>query len=126
MSRNQEVWKSTWFVVLLVFALGAKSGKAALEYPDVVTTLLPCYDYLVGKADEVTSSCCQSANDLNGMVHSKPDLRTMCEYLKTIAARLQIIVPRAQAIPRTCHIQLPAPIDPNTNCNRYLKIYIVK
>ncbi|XP_057764882.1 non-specific lipid-transfer protein 1-like [Salvia miltiorrhiza] len=106
-----------WIVGLLIVA-SAASHANAVSCPQALAMLLPCKDYLVGQSPTLTAPCCQAASQLNGMVHSKPELRDLCSYLKQAAASLHVIADRAKSLPQNCHIQVPVPIDPNVDCSR--------
>ncbi|KAH6832842.1 hypothetical protein C2S53_014353 [Perilla frutescens var. hirtella] len=119
MMSNKMVGQSTWVVgMIMVVVLAAARHTNAVSCAQAVAMLLPCKDYLTQKSSSLAPPCCQAASQLNGMVHSKPDLRNICDCLKQAAAALHVIVDRAKSLPQMCHIQVPVPIDPNVDCSR--------
>ncbi|XP_057811270.1 non-specific lipid-transfer protein 1-like [Salvia miltiorrhiza] len=105
---------TAWIVGLVIVAWAAN----AVSCPQAVTMLLPCRDYLVNPSAKLTVPCCEAASMLDGMVHSKSDIKVLCSCFKQAATALHVIVDRAKSIPQICHIQVPVPIDPHVDCNR--------
>ncbi|XP_047939053.1 non-specific lipid-transfer protein 1-like [Salvia hispanica] len=109
---------STVWILGLLLVASVASHANAVSCPQAVTMLIPCQDYLVNPSAKLTVPCCQAASKLNSLVHSRADIKDMCTCLTQAAAALHVIADRAKSLPDQCHIHVPVPLDPNTDCSR--------
>ncbi|KAL8027263.1 hypothetical protein ABFS82_14G081900 [Erythranthe guttata] len=75
--------------------------------------LMPCKDYLVGKANGVTVSCCSSARSIPA---DSGVIQNLCACLKKAAKDMHIIPERAKALTGLCKLSTPFPVDPRVAC----------
>ncbi|KAI3440180.1 AAI domain-containing protein [Psidium guajava] len=85
---------------------------------NVVTTLMPCKPYLTGSEPQPTGPCCMAVEKVKELANTTQVRRDLCECFKKAMPGMGVDPERAKALPESCHIQSPVPIDPETDCSK--------
>ncbi|CAN6444440.1 unnamed protein product [Victoria cruziana] len=108
-------------VVLFVLSLWPEvsGGRTAPSCGKVNGKMVPCVDYLTGKAVEPSDGCCAGAKELKDMGRSKDDRQAICKCLQSAASTLVDFKPdRAAALPGKCGLHTDFPIGPDVDCSK--------
>ncbi|XP_058782312.1 non-specific lipid-transfer protein A-like [Vicia villosa] len=110
--------------VMLVLCMVMTTTLHASEMDDVscseaILSLWPCLPFLEGSLPPTPSAdCCTGAKNLFNKANTTPIKRKVCECLKDASTKFGVKPDRTAQLPQLCHIQLPFPIGPSTDCSK--------
>ncbi|MBA0611596.1 hypothetical protein Godav_012270, partial [Gossypium davidsonii] len=102
---------ATIIVATLMIAMCLRKGALAQSScTNVLTSMSPCLDYILGNSSTPSSSCC---SQLANVVRSQP--QCLCQVLNGGGSSLGINVNQTQAmaLPTACNVETP----PTSRCN---------
>ncbi|VFR01811.1 unnamed protein product [Cuscuta campestris] len=106
-------------LLLLCTAMAAAAGEAQLTCNTVLSTLTPCFGFVMGLGN-FTKECCGGAKSVFKTAQSQgvKARKTVCSCLKNMAP---IATPdqmsRAASLPGKCHIAVPFKISTQIDCS---------
>ncbi|CAK9319802.1 unnamed protein product [Citrullus colocynthis] len=98
---------------------GGVTTEAAVTCNQVVSSLIPCIQYVTG-GGAPSSTCCYGVKQLNTMAQTTKDRQAVCQCLKLVVRGVKYNaqnVANAAALPAKCGVELPYAINPNVDCN---------
>lgn len=107
-------------VVLVCMVVFAPHAEAAITCGRVVSTLIPCLNYL-RQGGAPAPACCNGVRSLNAAARTTADRKTACGCLKnSYNSNPGINSANAASLPSKCGVNIPYKISPNTDCSRYV------
>ncbi|XP_048141299.1 non-specific lipid-transfer protein AP10-like isoform X1 [Rhodamnia argentea] len=85
---------------------------------DALKALMPCKPYLDKSEPKPTGPCCLAVEKVKELANSTQVRRDLCQCFKKAAPGMGVDPQRAKALPESCHIRVPVPIDPQTDCSK--------
>lgn len=109
--------------MLIAAAVVAPLAEAAIGCNTVASKMAPCLPYVTGKGP--LGGCCGGVKGLIDAARTTPDRQAVCNCLKTLAKSYSgINLGNAAGLPGKCGVSIPYQISPNTDCSKYVKIYL--
>ncbi|KAG9135659.1 hypothetical protein Leryth_002391 [Lithospermum erythrorhizon] len=102
---------------LLLLLLLAPASNAAITCSNVISNLSSCLSYLQSGGTP-SNACCGGAKALAASAKTTEDKQTACSCMKNAASRFKVNPESANALPKSCGIQLPFDISPNVDCSK--------
>ncbi|XP_010931358.1 non-specific lipid-transfer protein 1 [Elaeis guineensis] len=104
--------------VLAVLLVSAPHAANAITCGQVASSVSGCISY-VRSGGSIPASCCSGVRSLAGSAKTTADRRTVCNCLKSTAARISGIKPAlAAGLPSKCGVRIPFTISPSTDCSK--------
>lgn len=110
-------------VVLMMWLVMAHCSRGAITCKAVVNNLVPCKTYLT-QGGSVSTACCKGVKSLNSSANTTADRRTACNCLKSAAKASSVNAKYAASLPTKCNVTVGVAISYNTNCTKYVPLYI--
>lgn len=91
-------------------------AEAQVTCTGLISTLLPCADYIFN-GGAIPASCCGALKTVVDSLKTKQDRQSACECMKAgVAKATPDQLKRAQGLPSYCNVPLPFQISPDVNC----------
>ena len=100
------------------FLIVTPSVEGAVTCSTVASSLSPCIGYIRGKGP-LMAACCGGVRRLNSAANTTWARQLTCNCLKTLASKIPgVKYNLAAGVPGKCHVNVPFPISPSTDCSR--------
>ncbi|OMO94371.1 Plant lipid transfer protein/Par allergen [Corchorus olitorius] len=110
-------------VAMLCMLFVYPRATAALSCGDVQSNLFPCLEYLKSSGEDNKDECCGGVRSLNNIARTPTARRDACNCIKRELSRLGVAddstkTKLAQALPKTCNVNIPYKISLDTDCSK--------
>ncbi|XP_057808335.1 non-specific lipid-transfer protein 1-like [Salvia miltiorrhiza] len=105
-------------VLAIILAVAVQRGEA-VSCGQVDAALVPCAEFLTGRAAEAGRACCDGVRAVKGMAVTPADKRAACICIKNAANGFSgLDDSAAQSLPGKCGVTLDIPVSRTVNCDR--------
>ncbi|CAN1234794.1 Non-specific lipid-transfer protein 1 [Linum perenne] len=111
-------------VVVLMLALAVTGStksviaQSSVTCPSALLQLLPCLTYLTKQTPSPSPQCCSNVKQLNDQANTALIRQQLCTCIKSAALSYHVDPPVVKNLPNLCHVNVPVPLDPNTDCSK--------
>lgn len=106
-------------MMMMIMAADAAVARRMMPCPQVITTLMPCLNYLK-KGGAIPVTCCDGVKKLANSAKTQPDRQAACVCLKPAAKSYGINYDLANKLPASCGIDYQINLSPDIDCTRFI------